>query len=238
MTNTKESLIMSRAVLVSREQITDDLIRVRKDICRLPTPFLYKKHGMFGYNTVRRKFGSWGKAMICVFGEAYHVREVKKLNFCKLCDKETFNKMFCSRRCSNIAHPRRKKTKSCKKCGEPIYSGRNYCKACRSNGLHLRGGSRIEERTLGDVLGKGSSRYAVVRQHACRVVREWQQKCAICTYDKKVHVCHKKAISDFSLDTKVGQINDPSNLVILCPNHHTEFDAGLLELQTGGPSRI
>ena len=54
-------------------------------------------------------------------------------------------------------------------------------------------------------------------------------KCAECGYDKHIEVCHIKAISDFSDDASIENVNDLSNLVGLCPNHHWEFDNGLLE---------
>jgi predicted restriction endonuclease len=45
-----------------------------------------------------------------------------------------------------------------------------------------------------------------------------------------IEVCHKQAINRFSADTPIATINDLHNLVALCPNHHWEFDNGLLSL--------
>ena len=52
--------------------------------------------------------------------------------------------------------------------------------------------------------------------------------CYICGYNKHVDIAHIKAVSDFSDDTLIEVINDPSNLIPLCPNHHYEFDNGLM----------
>ena len=54
------------------------------------------------------------------------------------------------------------------------------------------------------------------------------QKCVICGYDKHIEIAHIKSVSEFSDDALVSEINDINNLVALCPNHHWEFDNGIL----------
>ena len=56
-------------------------------------------------------------------------------------------------------------------------------------------------------------------------------KCAICGYNKHVEVAHKKSVSEFDDNTLIKDINSINNLVGLCPNHHWEFDNGLLTLE-------
>jgi uncharacterized protein YjcR len=56
-------------------------------------------------------------------------------------------------------------------------------------------------------------------------------KCNCCNYDKHIEVCHIKAISDFSNDALIKEINAPSNLVALCRNHHKEYDKGVTKLK-------
>lgn len=46
-------------------------------------------------------------------------------------------------------------------------------------------------------------------------------------------MCHIRAVSDFSDDALISEINDISNLIALCPNHHYEYDAGILDLKNG-----
>lgn len=48
-------------------------------------------------------------------------------------------------------------------------------------------------------------------------------------YDKHIEIAHIKAVSDFSDDSLISEINDKNNLVALCPNHHWEFDNGFLK---------
>ena len=55
-------------------------------------------------------------------------------------------------------------------------------------------------------------------------------KCEICGYTNHVEVAHIKAVSEFSNDISISEINALSNLVGLCPNHHWEYDNGILTL--------
>lgn len=55
-------------------------------------------------------------------------------------------------------------------------------------------------------------------------------KCAICKYDKHVEIAHIKSVSDFDGSSTIAEINSIDNLVALCPNHHWEYDHGILKL--------
>lgn len=57
-----------------------------------------------------------------------------------------------------------------------------------------------------------------------------EKKCAVCGYDKHIDIAHIKAVSEFSEDTLVSEISKASNLIALCPNHHWEYDHGLLDI--------
>lgn len=54
-------------------------------------------------------------------------------------------------------------------------------------------------------------------------------KCVVCGYNAHVEIAHIKAVSDFSDETLVKDINAIENLTALCPNHHWEFDNLSLE---------
>lgn len=54
--------------------------------------------------------------------------------------------------------------------------------------------------------------------------------CYVCGYDKHIEIAHIKSVSSFDDETKVSDINNIDNLVALCPNHHWEFDNGLLNI--------
>lgn len=90
-------------------------------------------------------------------------------------------------------------------------------------------------RTKGELLAirKNYQSYrSDIRKLAEKIYRESGKefKCAICGYDKHVEIAHIKAVSEFPDDATIAEINDASNLIGLCPNHHWEYDNGILEL--------
>lgn len=56
------------------------------------------------------------------------------------------------------------------------------------------------------------------------------KKCVICGYANHYEVAHIKAVSDFDDNALISEINDISNLVALCPNHHWEYDNDMLDI--------
>jgi predicted restriction endonuclease len=71
-----------------------------------------------------------------------------------------------------------------------------------------------------------------IRELARNIYRQSDKpkQCLICGYYLHYEVCHIKSISDFSPDTPISIVNDLSNLIALCPNHHWELDNGHLTL--------
>lgn len=57
--------------------------------------------------------------------------------------------------------------------------------------------------------------------------------CEICGYHWHIEVAHRIPVSAFPGHATLGEINDLSNLRALCPNHHWEYDNGVL-VETGG----
>jgi ferredoxin-like protein FixX len=76
---------------------------------------------------------------------------------------------------------------------------------------------------------KAEARVSYIRIHANRVTEGWSRVCP-CGYEKHVQICHIMPVRQFPDDATLEEINDPSNLVLLCPNCHWEFDHGLLNL--------
>lgn len=153
------------------------------------------------------------------------------MNSCMKCGKETTNKKYCSRSCAvsvnNINKPKRVLRNCCKRCGVGIRSNVSYCKGCWA----VEG--KAKDITLGEAIydkAHRSSAYALVRTRARAAVKDRVRSCANCGYDKHVEVCHIRAIRDFPLTSLLSEINEDSNLVLLCPNCHWEFDNGLLAL--------
>lgn len=71
-----------------------------------------------------------------------------------------------------------------------------------------------------------------IRKDACKVFEKSNKeyKCAICGYTNHVEIAHIKAVSDFTDDSLLTDINNIENLIALCPNHHWEYDNKLINL--------
>ena len=150
------------------------------------------------------------------------------MNNCINCNEETNNPKFCSRSCSvsynNKLNPRRKKEGNCKNCGRSIRSAWTYCEDCRG----IRTIPQIDDLTLEKAIyikHHRSSAFALVRSRARSILKQLGiVSCQNCGYDKHIEACHIRAVSSFSPDTKLSEINHPDNLRGLCPNCHWEFD--------------
>jgi hypothetical protein len=110
---------------------------------------------------------------------------------------------------------------------------RKFCNKCLMD-HQLRNStfkSLMGDRTLGEYLEQykaksHSNKYCGIRNHASKVINRSKREkvCVECGYSNHVEICHIKGIADHSPDTKISEINDLTNLVYLCPNHHWEFD--------------
>jgi len=92
---------------------------------------------------------------------------------------------------------------------------------------------KIDESVLiEDLLGKGSSKYALIRSKARAKMNFYgiEKRCIICGYTLHVEVHHIKPCNTYNIKTPLSVVNDLSNLVYLCPNHHYEADNNLLHL--------
>lgn len=105
-------------------------------------------------------------------------------------------------------------------CGQLKTMKSNCCHNCFT-------AKRIKYQTLKDtthsVVHGQSARFNIIRGRA-RNQYKHIKVCQYCGYDKHVEVCHIKPIHSFHEDTLVTVINDPSNILILCPNCHWEHD--------------
>ncbi len=164
----------------------------------------------------------------------------KNPNRCLLCRKtievrhlqkvaEVRKKKFCNQKCSAIYNnekfPKRKKAKRfCKKCNSlispKVKSYSIYCPACRKVKT-----DRIANRTKGDT---NSRRKISINAKSVMQGLKKPTICAICSYSLHVQICHLKAVNKFPLTAKISEINNPNNLIYLCPNCHWELDHGLL----------
>jgi len=148
---------------------------------------------------------------------------------CITCGKETSNPKFCSNSCSarywNRVRPKRLRTKVCSHCNAPTKAGHTFCERCTREGRHVRGGTRIEHKTISEVSRLlGSNKFRAIRDNAHKVLSPVGKKCERCPYDKHVEVCHKKAVSSFPETATIAEVNAIENLMLLCPNCHWEYD--------------
>ncbi len=167
-------------------------------------------------------------------------------NFCKTCGlsiairknqsvSDVRKKKFCSHKCSSTLNNRGTKrgpkfTNKCA-CGTLISRRAKRCRTCADDNAN-----RLAKMTKGELIAKNkywtqwrnriSSHARIVYQKSGR-----SKKCAVCGYDLHIDVAHIKDVSDFPNSATIAEINNPSNLLGLCPNHHWEFDNGLLNLQ-------
>jgi hypothetical protein len=147
---------------------------------------------------------------------------------CQNCGYATDNPKFCSKSCSakfnNARNPKKKRTNTCITCGDLILTRLNECGKCRHEGsIQNKPLSYFETGKY-----KGSNKYGLIRFWARKSAENITNTCFNCGYSKHVEVCHIKAISDHSKETKVSFVNRIENLVKLCPNCHWEFDNGLI----------
>ena len=158
---------------------------------------------------------------------------------------------FCSTRCSNIMsnknrwkdHVSAHRKLPCDRCGQPR-DWRNtsgFCNGCLNQSLT----EKSKSFTIGEIKQKHKSRIngrwysAEIRMFA----KGWNADllklpCQKCGYDKHIELCHINAINEAKDTTTLGEINNPANLVVLCPNHHWEFDNGVLLLQDIPPRKL
>jgi hypothetical protein len=159
---------------------------------------------------------------------------------CLFCKKELIGKdqkKFCSQSCSakynnKVCKKGKGGYRDCPKCKKKFLKQelppKCLCNECRENKknnlLYMRNPTQKE---LVYEQHHRSAAFAYIRWHSRKIVmKDAPKECAVCGYDAHVEVAHKKSISDFTDDSRLSEINHPDNLMLLCPNHHWEFDHG------------
>ena len=161
---------------------------------------------------------------------------------CKQCGTVTqkrqkdgrFCNSSCSSKYSNMHHKdrysKRSKKIKCKHCSNTFLRkhrpGKQLCETCTSNRFIFQNNPTKKELIYTYKHLHRSSAYSYIRSHARRVIKNKKIKlqCSKCNYDKHAEVCHIKPISSFKDSDKLSDINSTDNLLLLCPNHHWEFD--------------
>lgn len=140
------------------------------------------------------------------------VREGEKVSDVK-------KRIFCSKTCS-ATHNNKKREKKVKQTSQ-INKKKKFD--------YLLG---MTKKDLLDLRGKYYLYRSTIRNHAHYIYNQLvkNKKCHVCDYDKHIEVCHIKSVSSFDENSKIVDINNLNNLIGLCPNHHWEFDNGLIKI--------
>lgn len=156
---------------------------------------------------------------------------------CQQCGKITTNPKFCTSSCAaifnNTHFPKRtaerlRKQKYCERCGKPTRYRRKFCIECKPDVMKWLDKTIAELRT--DDYGQT---YRIIRLVARKIYADsgLPRACVKCGYELHIEVCHIKPIKSFPKEARIAQVNAIENLVALCPNHHWEFDNGLIDLK-------
>lgn len=148
-------------------------------------------------------------------------------------ESKLYNKKACSQRCANrnrVSKWRIKTSKPCSICKiNLVLKESTTCKDCHFSG-------RIKDwssYTLQDMQELDSYQISArVRQDARKVYAQSKlpRECKICKYNNHIEIHHIQQIKSFPKSTKIGVINNLSNLVPLCRNHHWEVENDFIQL--------
>ncbi len=143
--------------------------------------------------------------------------------------------IFCSNKCSAVFFNTQKnniqRTGYCLWCQQTIVYPRQYCTDC-VNQYSSSVKDKIPDLVkiyIRDFLSD-KNKFSRIRINARHVLSDLKQICSICDYSTVIQCCHIIPISDFALEDFLGVVNHPSDLILLCPNHHIELDRGLLRI--------
>lgn len=125
----------------------------------------------------------------------------------------------------------------CSHCKTAIESRKaKYCKDCRKQcQLSTSGLFSVSSQTKGNLRlsrsGYQSFRTAIRKDSDSVFDKSGKERiCIVCGYKTHIQVCHVDSVSSFLDSSLISEINRIDNLVPLCPNHHWEFDNGLIDL--------
>lgn len=169
--------------------------------------------------------------------------ELKPNVNCEKCNKSFYkapgwlkrgNRHFCSKSCASSVL-KRKTEKHCKICNN--FMDRRRIDICQKCSFSIER-NRLQNLTLKElheknsVKGKHPSWANAELRNYCRAWNKHlsQYSCQKCKYSLHIEYCHIKPVSSFNENTKLKEINDESNILILCPNCHWEFDNELLSV--------
>ena len=170
-------------------------------------------------------------------------------NYCEFCGKmimvrygekpyQTKKKKFCnSSCCASLKNKVAKRVlkKKCIVCGKLITSNLTLCSDNCKIEFSLKNGklSNMSKKELFEKYAVWQTARSQIVKHARSLFKmlNIERKCVICGYENHIEVAHIIAVKDFPDYALISEINNKNNLVALCPNHHWEFDNGILSLK-------
>ncbi len=179
-------------------------------------------------------FGSYTDLLYKLNKKRKFVPENRK---CKHCLKDfavkpnNHRQIFCSKSCSNKINKVKKglfKECICINCNKPFLNTGNKNIVCS---LICSMEINMKKTPLSSLIKRtGANAYDSIRSRA-RTYSKYihSLECQKCGYKNHYEVCHIKAINQFDFNTStLWDVNQPSNLIHLCPNHHWELDNGII----------
>ena len=223
-----------------------------------------KKNYFISEKSYKSKIKKGAKNFFCSFECVKFYRKVIiSINNvkCLACKKEFYRsksqieasgKVFCSSSCSATWNNKGKqknppKSRVCVKCNDVYYRINDnhsiYCNKCRNNlDKSIIDSSLTVKECIEKIALKGkhpSWKKAYIRNRNCYMNKSIKGgPCQVCGYSKHTELAHIKPISSFPETAIISEINSSDNILVLCPNHHREFDSGDLELSDIPPRGI
>lgn len=159
-------------------------------------------------------------------------------------ERNSFCNQSCAAQYNNKITPKRKRKfadrgwlRSLCKCGQRKVSYSKMCIKCKNEETKQWRLTKTKGDFFKEKANWQSARSGIRAQSHKNFIKSEKKKCcSICGYDKHFEVAHIKSVSDFSNESTLAEICHIDNLIGLCPNHHWEFDNGILKI--GGPTGL
>jgi len=230
--------------MIDKTHIKKDLKEIFNNLNRMPTKKEYDKIGTYSTTSIKRLYGTWNRALEEIFEKCNRKTPEEIVESeCKNCKNKTKNPLFCSRSCSTSYNSkaengrkigRARSIKFCIICSSelpPNSNRKGKCSDCKKK-IKTNTGEYVykDQITKGMILANDTQKYRRIRWWARKTAKDSGKlkSCAKCGYSTHVECAHVKPINTFDDDDKVCEINKVNNLMGLCPNHHWEFENGLL----------
>lgn len=126
-----------------------------------------------------------------------------------------------------------KKKKFCNRTHSAVYNNKKRTKPAESKNKKPR--FLLENLTKSELKDRYTSIldiHSTIRQHSRKIYEKSNKPkiCFVCGYDLHVDICHINDVQSFQDNITMKEINDITNLIALCKNHHWEFDNGYLKI--------